>query len=46
MAEDNPLEIENTKEKQDEDKDHQQAATKHPEWYSHKSFDQVGDVLC
>ncbi len=33
MAEDNPLDIENIKEKQDEDNDLQQAANKHPEWY-------------
>jgi hypothetical protein len=45
MAEDNPLDIENIKEKQDEDKYLQQAATKHPEWYSCKTFDQVADVL-
>ena len=31
MEEDNPLFIENIKEKQDEDNDLQQAATKHPE---------------
>ncbi len=46
MEEDNPLDIENTKEKQNEDNDLQQTATKHPEWYSRKSFDQVMDVLC
>ena len=46
MAEDNPLDIENIKEKQDEDNDLQQTATKHPEWYSCKTFDQVTDVLC
>jgi hypothetical protein len=46
MAEDNPLDIENIKEKQDEDNDLQQTATKHPEWHSHKTFDQVTCVLC
>jgi hypothetical protein len=46
MEEDNPLDIENIKEKQDEDDDLQQTATKHPEWYSRKTFDQVTDVLC
>jgi hypothetical protein len=46
MAEDNPLDIENIKEKQDEDNDLQQAATKHPEWYSRKTFDWVTGVLC
>jgi hypothetical protein len=39
-------EIENIKEKQDEDNDLQQTATKHPEWYSSKTFDQITDVLC
>jgi hypothetical protein len=46
MEEDNPLYIENIKEKQDEDNDLQQTATKHPEWYSCKTFGQVTDVLC
>ena len=46
MEEDNCLDIENIKEKQDEDNDLQQTATKHPEWYSCKTFDQVTDVLC
>jgi hypothetical protein len=46
MAKDNPLDIENIKEKKDEDYDLQQDATKHPEWYSCKTFDQVTDVLC
>jgi hypothetical protein len=46
MAEDILSDIENVKEKQDEDNDLQQAATKHPEWYSCKTFDQVAGVLC
>jgi hypothetical protein len=46
MAENNPLDIKNIKEKQDEDNDLQHIATKHPEWYSHKTFDQVTDILC
>ncbi len=46
MEEDNPLFIENIKEKQDEDNDLWQTATKHPEWYSRKTFDQITDVLC
>jgi hypothetical protein len=46
MEEDNPLDRENIKEKQYEDNDIQQTATKHPEWYSCKTFDQVTDVLC
>jgi hypothetical protein len=43
---DNPLDVENIKEKQDEDNDLQQPASKHPEWYIRKTFDQVIDVLC
>jgi hypothetical protein len=46
MVEDNPLDIETIKEKQDEDNDLQQAATKHTEQYSRKTFDQIADVLC
>jgi len=46
MEEDNCLDIENIKEKQDEDNDLQQTATKHPKWYSCKTFDQVTDILC
>jgi hypothetical protein len=46
MAEDNPLDIVNIKEKEDEDNDLQQTATKHPEWYSRKTFDQITGVLC
>ncbi len=38
--------IENIKDKQDEDNDLKQTATKHPEWYSCKTFDQVMEVLC
>jgi hypothetical protein len=46
MTEDNPIDIEIIKGKHHEDDDLQQAATKHPEWYSPKIFDQVADVLC
>ncbi len=46
MEEDNPLDIENIKDKQDEDNDLQQTAIKHPDWYSCKTFDQVTGVLC
>jgi hypothetical protein len=46
MEEDNPFDIENIKEKQDEDNDLQQSATKHPERYSRKTLDQVTDILC
>ncbi len=46
MVEDNPLDIENIKEKQDEDNELQQSATRHPERYSHKAFSDVDNVLC
>ncbi len=36
--EDNPLEV--------EDNDLQQSVTRHPEWFSHKTFNEVTDVLC
>ncbi len=46
MVEDNPLDIENIKERQDEDNELQQLAARHPEWYSHKTFNYVDNVLC
>jgi hypothetical protein len=46
MVEDNPLDIENIKEKQDEDNELQQSVTRHPEWCSCKTFNDVEDVLC
>ena len=46
MVEDNPLDIENIKEKQDEDNDLQQSAIRHPEWYNRKTFNDIPDVLC
>jgi hypothetical protein len=46
MVEDNPLDIENIKEKQDEDNELQQSATRHPEWCSRKTFNDVDNVLC
>ena len=44
--EDNPLDIENIKEKQVEDNDLQQSVIRHPEWFTHKTFNEVTDVLC
>ncbi len=38
MVEDNPLDLENIKEKQDEDHDLHQSLTKHPTWYSHRTL--------
>ena len=46
MLEDNPLDIENIKEKQDEDNELQQSTTRHPQGYSPKTFNNVEDVLC
>ncbi len=45
MVEDNPLDKEHIKEKQDEDTELQQSATRHPEWYSYKTFDDITDAL-
>jgi hypothetical protein len=46
MVEDNLLDLENIKEKQDEDNDLQQSLTKHPTWYSRKNNNDVDDILC
>ena len=46
MVEDNSLDIKNIKEKQDVNNELQQSATRHPEWYSCKTFNNVEDVLC
>jgi hypothetical protein len=46
MIEDNPLDIENIKEKQDQDAGLQQSATRHPEWYSRKDINTGTNMLC
>ena len=46
MIENNPLNMENIKEKQDQDADLQQSATRHPEWYSRKDINSIANVLC
>jgi hypothetical protein len=46
MVEDNPLDLENIKEKQDDDNDLQQSLTKHPTWYSCKNINDVNNILC
>ncbi len=46
MVEDNQLDLENIKEKQNEDNDLQQSLTKHPTWYSHKNIYDVDNILC
>jgi hypothetical protein len=46
MIEDNPLNIENIKEKQHQDAGIQQSATRHAEWYCRKDINTVTNVLC
>ena len=46
MFEDNPLDLENIKERQDHDEKLMQSAVKYPEWYSCKSINDVEDILC
>ena len=46
MVEDNPLDLENIKEKQDEDDKLTQSSVKHPNWYSRKTINDVEDILC
>jgi hypothetical protein len=46
MVEDNPLDLENIKEKPDKDNDLQQSLTKHPNWYSRKIINDVNNSLC
>ena len=46
ILEDNPLDIENIKEKQAEDNDLQHSVIKHPEWFSHNTVNEVTEVLC
>ncbi len=45
ILEDNPLDIENIKERQLEDNELQQSVIRHPEWFNHKTFNEVADVL-
>ena len=45
MVEDNPLDLENIKERQDED-DKLTQSVKHPTWYSCKTINNVEDTLC
>jgi hypothetical protein len=46
MVEHNPLDLENIKEKQDEDNDLSQSLMRHPTWYSRKNINDVNDILC
>jgi hypothetical protein len=46
MVEDNPLDLENTKERQDHDEKLMQSTVKYPEWYTRKSINDVDNILC
>ncbi len=46
MVEDNPLDLENIKEKQDDDDRLIQSTVKHPTLYSRKTINDVEDILC
>jgi hypothetical protein len=46
MVEDISLDLENIKERQDHDEKLMQSAVKYPEWYSHKSVNDVEDIFC
>jgi hypothetical protein len=46
MVEDNPLDLENIKERQDHDEKLMRSAVKYPEWYSCKSINNDEDILC
>jgi hypothetical protein len=46
MVEDNPLDLENIKERQYHDEKLMHSVVKHPDWYSHKSINDVEDILC
>jgi hypothetical protein len=45
MVEDNPFDLENTKERQDDDEKLMQSTLKYPEWYNRKSINDVEDHL-
>ncbi len=46
MVEDNPLDLENIKGRQDEDDRLTQSTVRHPTWYSRKTINNVDDILC
>ncbi len=46
MAEDNPLDLENIKERQDHDEKIMQSTVKYLEWYTRKTINDVDDILC
>jgi hypothetical protein len=46
MVEDNPLDLENIKERQDHDEKLMQSTVKYPEWYTRKTINDVDNILC
>ncbi len=46
LVEDNPLDLKNKEERQDHDEKLMQSAVKHPEWYTRKTINNVGNILC
>ncbi len=46
MVEDNTLDLENIKERQDHDEKLMQSTLKYPEWYTRKTINYVDDILC
>jgi hypothetical protein len=45
MVEDNPLDLENIKERQDHDEKLMQSTVKYPEWYTCKTINDVDNIL-
>jgi hypothetical protein len=46
MVEDKPLDLENIKERQYHDEKLMHSAIEYPEWFSHKSINDVENILC
>jgi hypothetical protein len=46
MVEDNPLGLENIKERQDHDEKLMRSTVKYPEWYTRKTISDVDDIMC
>ncbi len=46
MVEDNPSDLGNIKERQDHDEKLMQSTVQYPEWYTHKTINDVDDILC
>jgi hypothetical protein len=46
IVEDNPLDLENIKERQDHDEKLMQSKVNYPEWYTRKTINDVDDIVC